>query len=451
MLVNTEPPTMPGVFLDRGAYSAPARPGADSAHPAALPTTRTAVAIDVALRCGIMLLARGAATVDAESAVYAVARAYGLEQVEVDVLYNAISLSTVVDGLPVSATRVARVVSPDYRRWQQIHRVVVEITEQGLDLATARTKVAALERIPKPYPRWVVGLARAVTGAGIAVTLGGGWQAAVAGFLVSLLLQQVIGLVDVTRWPEFFLNVVGGFMAGLFAGVITLTNLDVTSALVVAAGIVILLPGLTLVTAVRDALVGFPTTAAGRGIQVVVLISGIVAGVLGASGLLGVLGVEIGAVPPVRGADTVLVRTAAAAVVGTSFAVSNHAAGLVLPTSLVTGAGFLAYTGGVVVSDSAIIGTAVAALLVGMLGTLLGRAVRTPSLIIVVPAIVPLLPGLTIYRGVVELTSGATVEGLVTLLNAVVIALAIAAGALAGELLVTPRRRGQPDRGARPA
>ena len=55
----------------------------------------------------------------------------------------------------------------------------------------------------------------------------------------------------------------------------------------------------------------------------------------------------------------------------------------------------------------------------------------------VVPGIMPLLPGLVIYRGSLLLTSGDTVEGLVVLLEAAVRMLALAAGALLGELAVS--------------
>lgn len=57
-------------------------------------------------------------------------------------------------------------------------------------------------------------------------------------------------------------------------------DVDVSSSLVVAAGIVVLLTGLSLVGAVEDAISGFPVTAAARAFEVVTLTAGIVVGIV---------------------------------------------------------------------------------------------------------------------------------------------------------------------------
>lgn len=59
--------------------------------------------------------------------------------------------------------------------------------------------------------------------------------------------------------------------------------------------------------------------------------------------------------------------------------------------------------------------------------------------------IAPLLPGLTTYRGLLELTVDARVHGLLTLLSAVSIGLALAAGVGAGRV---PRPAGPHGAGA---
>jgi uncharacterized membrane protein YjjB (DUF3815 family) len=81
-----------------------------------------------------------------------------------------------------------------------------------------------------------------------------------------------------------------------------------------------------------------------------------------------------------------------------------------------------------------------AAVVVGMAAGLAAQRAGTLALVFVVPGILPLLPGLTLYRGSLLLTAGETVEGLVVLLEAAVRMLALASGALLGELLVSRRR-----------
>ena len=86
--------------------------------------------------------------------------------------------------------------------------------------------------------------------------------------------------------------------------------------------------------------------------------------------------------------------------------------------------------------------SAAAAVVVGMVAGIAAQRWRTLALVFVVPGLLPLLPGLVLYRGSLLLTTGDTVEGLVVLLEAAVRMLALAAGALLGELLVRRRRPG---------
>jgi uncharacterized membrane protein YjjB (DUF3815 family) len=53
-----------------------------------------------------------------------------------------------------------------------------------------------------------------------------------------------------------------------------------------------------------------------------------------------------------------------------------------------------------------------------------------------------LLPGLTIFQGLQEMTTGLAAVGLVTLLGAGATGLAIAAGCALGDALATPLERG---------
>ena len=55
------------------------------------------------------------------------------------------------------------------------------------------------------------------------------------------------------------------------------------SSLVVAAGIVVLLAGMSLVSAAQDAINGFPVTAGARAFELVTLTIGIVVGIAGCS------------------------------------------------------------------------------------------------------------------------------------------------------------------------
>jgi uncharacterized membrane protein YjjB (DUF3815 family) len=81
--------------------------------------------------------------------------------------------------------------------------------------------------------------------------------------------------------------------------------------------------------------------------------------------------------------------------------------------------------------------TAVAAILIGSAGTLLARTQRTHAFLYVVPGIMPLVPGLTIYQGMLYLFTGSN-EAVGTLLHALALGLTIAAGVTLGEMVIRP-------------
>ncbi|NUR96799.1 MAG: threonine/serine exporter family protein, partial [Kribbellaceae bacterium] len=59
----------------------------------------------------------------------------------------------------------------------------------------------------------------------------------------------------------------------------------------------------------------------------------------------------------------------------------------------------------------------------------------------VVAGSIPLLPGLTIYMGLYELTAGGQLIGIVSLTTAVAIGVALASGLILGEYVAQPIRR----------
>jgi uncharacterized membrane protein YjjB (DUF3815 family) len=85
--------------------------------------------------------------------------------------------------------------------------------------------------------------------------------------------------------------------------------------------------------------------------------------------------------------------------------------------------------------------TAAAACVVGLGRYSIGRRVGVPPLVVVVAGSIPLLPGLTIYKGLYELMGLGNLIGIVSLATAVAIGVALASGLILGEYLAQPIRR----------
>jgi uncharacterized membrane protein YjjB (DUF3815 family) len=83
--------------------------------------------------------------------------------------------------------------------------------------------------------------------------------------------------------------------------------------------------------------------------------------------------------------------------------------------------------------------SACAAVTVGVVSYSVAGRIRVPPLVVVVPAVSPLLPGLAIYRGLAQLSEGQS--GMLDLAGAAVTAVALASGVILGQYLAQPLKR----------
>ena len=220
----------------------------------------------------------------------------------------------------------------------------------------------------------------------------------------------------------------------------------------IAGGIVVLLPGRLLVAAVEDAIFGFSVTASGRVLQVLLTGAAIISGVAIGLGLAHRFRLDL--VVDVTGTTAVdVVRgLACAAVASLATAVAYRSPRrLVLPPVLIGVIGYAIY-GLLRVADLAgpTAATAAAAVVVGLLARLVAARMTAPALVLSVPALSTLLPGLAIFRAM-SLLSTDPQAGIGQLFLAMATALAIGAGVALGDVLAAPAdrmwlRRAQPGR-----
>jgi len=244
------------------------------------------------------------------------------------------------------------------------------------------------------------------------------------------------------RVPVFYLNVVGGLVATLAAASTTALGVHQSPSLVVAGSIVVLLPGATLVNGVRDGLSGYYVTGVARVFEVFVLVGGLVGGVALGLAPSRALDVDMSVIPEGLGLDALPVRVISAVVAGLAGAIAYYAPYRLLPAIAVSGGLGMLCLGLVEESGLAGVGSyPLAAFVIGLSGYLFAHVQRALPMMVVVPAIVSLLPGLVIYTGLLQLVSGDAYEGIVNLVLAGARGLAIAAAVIVAELIGQPVRR----------
>jgi uncharacterized membrane protein YjjP (DUF1212 family)/uncharacterized membrane protein YjjB (DUF3815 family) len=322
----------------------------------------------------------------------------------------------------------------------------------GDDSGALGRGVAELDQITRarhPYPRWLATLAWAGMAASIAVLLGGGWVAAVVAFGATGAIDRIGRVLNKARLPLFFQQITGALLATLISAALLYLHLLPSStrpSLVVAAAITVLLSGLSVVSAVRDAIDGFFLTAAGRAGEIGMYSAGLLAGaVLGLKAAL-VFGVELAIAAPLPATNVSLaVRAVAAGLTAGLFALAGYTPVRYLSAAAGTGAGgWVIYTLMDQANFGPVVSTLVAAIALGVSSGILYRSFGVPRLVISLAGITPLLPGLTAYRGFYQLAVTGVADGLVTVMVALAIGLALAGGVAFGEWLTRGVDRREP-------
>jgi uncharacterized membrane protein YjjB (DUF3815 family) len=243
------------------------------------------------------------------------------------------------------------------------------------------------------------------------------------------------------RLPGFYQQVAGGLLATLIAVAAAVTDIQVDPSRVVTASIIMLLAGVGFMGAIQDALTGFPLTAGARMLEALLSTAGIIAGVSGGLTVGRLVGVDLGHLDPGAAAWSDLpVMTFGAAVCAAAFAFASYAPLRSLFPIAVIGALAQLIFASVVSQDlGRAWASAVAAVVIGVVSYAVAGRVRVPPLVVVVSAIVPLLPGLSIYRGLSLLSTGG--NGVVPMIQAAAIAIALASGVILGEYAAQPLKR----------
>src|SRR3712207_5787230 len=398
-------------------------------------------ALGLALRIGASMLAIGASAADVTATVLRVAAGYGLAHCQVDVTFTSITVSyDREDAVPLTAMRTVRTSRTDYTRLQGITDLARAVAGGALDVEEAHRRLDAVVSAPSTYRRTVSALGWAGVAGSVGFLLGGGWLEALIAALTTALIEQVLRVLNRRSLPSFFQQAAGAALATGVAVLLLAWDVDVRTSLVVAAGIVVLLAGLSLVGAAQDAISGFPVTAAARAFEVVTLTAGIVVGIAGVLDLAQRAQLPLTAVETSSSPVPFAVALAASAGIAGFWSLACHSR----PRSVVlaAGAGALAWTTFWATGDlgaGPALASGVAAVVLGFSGEVLTERLRVPTQVIAVCGIVPLLPGLAIYHGLFAIVVDADITGGLTgLVGAAAVGLALAAGVTLGEYLGRP-------------
>jgi uncharacterized membrane protein YjjB (DUF3815 family) len=226
-------------------------------------------------------------------------------------------------------------------------------------------------------------------------------------------------------------------VASFSAAAITRLGLNASPDTVTLAALITFLPGMSLTIGVREIATEHLQSGVANTANAVVQLLGLVFGVgVGRSLAAHWFGIVEHTVSRPGFTGTQILAAAAA---GLAFTVTLRApskAALVMCAATI-----LAVTASAVGRSlfGSAAGTFVAALSVGIAGSLLAAPLRRPPLVFIVPGVLMLVPGSAGFNSLLQLLTGETVSGIDAGFNAFVTAMAISYGLMVSAVILPPR------------
>ena len=221
---------------------------------------------------------------------------------------------------------------------------------------------------------------------------------------------------------------------------------DIRPSVIVASGIVLMLAGLTVVGAAQDAIDGFALTATGRILELTTQTLGVVLGILAGLETARVVGAGMDAPNDPLPFGPIPLQFAGAALIAVSVTIYNGAGLRVVAVSVgLSVVAWAGYTAASALGFETAAASGVGAFVGSLIGILAAYKLHVPSVAITTAAILPMVPGAAVFRGLLGVVESgqSTVTllmGFTTLASAATVGIALAVGASLGIYVGQPLR-----------
>lgn len=413
-----------------------------------MPESRTAaLVLDLCLRIGEVLLASGAGAADVKVTLQSVAWKFGVRYAEIDVTFTSLTMSYQPEPEKPALVSIRQVNQRviDYADLTQVDHLVRYIMTGQVDLTEARLRLRRIVSSGHSTPRWAITLGWGAMCAGAVLQVGGGLVVAGLAALAGMIIDRTQLDLARRRLPYFYRQITGGMIAtgiALAAGSVV-PSIDPSA--MITANIIMLLAGVGFLGALYDAMSGFYITAGARLLEAIMATSGIIGGVSAGLSLAAMAGwplhdIEVGRF----GWQAATFAAGGAAIAASAFAFASYAPRrILLPIAVIGGMSALVFQTVMAQGFGRPWAAGVAAFCVGLVSYSVSGIAGVPPLVVVVPGVIPLLPGLLIFRGLTLLSEAGSdpVRGLLALITAGTVAMALAAGVILGEYVAQPLKR----------
>ena len=325
----------------------------------------------------------------------------------------------------------------DMGKLDQVDEIADAVSEHRMQPAEGISRLDAIIAAPPRFGHALSTLMHGVTAGALAVFFGGSLEdvavAAAIGLMLGLLAQYAKRSTDQARVFEL----VAAAFAAFAADVVSAMWHSVTPSIVTIASLIILLPGMSLTVAMTELATRHLIAGTARLMSAVIVLLELVVGVaLGERAAAAIVHVHQAVPVPLPAWAPWVALVASSISVAIVVQAQVRAFGWILAASVV---GYLGNVVGISWLGGQM-GVMVGAFALGVLGNVYARLLKRPAQVVLVPAVLLLVPGSMGFRGMTSLLTRDTLSGVETVFAMFVVAIAIVAGLLIANAVVSPRR-----------
>ncbi len=359
--------------------------------------------------------------------------AVGLPECEVDATLSSVTLSYWTPGMaaPVTVMRTVRVASPRLGRLSGTVDLLDRVEQRRVGVTAAVHELKRLKTAPGPRHRHYLAAVLASVMGWVVYLNGFSATTVLVALVATLLTAPVVPMVQRLGLPEVFGTALVAVVIAAVPNLAAANGISLVVGPAVVGALYVYLPGVAVVSSVIDGLNNAPLSGVARGILAVVTAGALALGMLAGNTIGAGLGLRY--TPP--GATWVpLPVSVIGAVLGmTGLAIAYGTPRRALaPTLLMGSAGWVAIA--LLTQRGSASGWAVyvmSATVVGFIGVVAAARQRSTTSVYLGVAILPLVPGFTLYRAMLALAQGEP-GALSTLGEAAIISMSLAAGVAVG-------------------
>jgi uncharacterized membrane protein YjjP (DUF1212 family) len=227
--------------------------------------------LELAADSGQLILENGGETYRVEETMITIGKAFGMAEVGSFATPTGIIASvTGKDGRTAAQVRRVRKRTINIEVITQLNDLSHQLAAGRVGFKQMKAEVERIARLPivRPLPALLWG---GVSAGFFTLLFGGGVQDALVSFFIGCIIKLLMMAIPTQKVGGFFMNILGGGLAALLALISVHIGLGMNLDKIIIGSIMLLVPGLIMVNAIRDTIAGDLVAGVSRGVEAIIV------------------------------------------------------------------------------------------------------------------------------------------------------------------------------------